>query len=810
MLTCKLNTVKQQMLGILILNFNTVQTKLPVKILFIFMLFISAAAQSQSLSGKIINENSSPVSNANIHLLNTNFGTTTDAQGNYQFSNLPKGKYTVVVSAIGYAEIDKEININQSNAIINFQLHNSMVQLDAVVVTAEKKEELLQKTPVSITALSSKQVQDYQLWNSKDLTAVSPNLFSSNSGDERNVTSIRGIVTTSYDPAVATYIDGVNQFSLDTYIATLFDIDRIEILRGPQGTLYGRNAMGGVINIITKKPTNTTEGFAEASLGNYNLQRYSAGISTPLIKNKLFFGAAAMFDKRNGYYKNEFNNTSFDKQNGITGNYYLRFLPTERWDFTLNVKHQNNKNDGAFPMVNGVDAAFKNPFKLSQNATATMFDNTVDASLNIKHSGRLVNFTSISAWQQNHRYYNAPLDGDFSAADAVSIINNYGGKWNKVKVFTQEFRFSSAASKSTRIKWTAGTYFFHQDNPTKQATHFGKDAALIGAPDINFSTISSTTAKNTGIAFYGQANYTVLPRLNLIAGLRYDYQNSKLNVEGEYQKDGQPSMVTQPDTAGTANFSAFSPKFGLNYEAGSNSDVYITYSRGFRTGGLTQLSSDPSQPPLYPYKPEYSNNFEAGIKNTFLNNRLQLNAAVFYTTVTNAQVPTLVLPEAITITKNTGKLISKGAELEVAAAAAKGLELDYNFGYTNAKYTSLKVAQNGETVDLDGNKQIFTPDVTSLLAAQYSYDLKPKQSLKLVGRVEWQYLGTEYFDLANTIKQSPYSLVNIRLGISARHFDFYLWSRNTGNQKYIAYAYDFGAVHLGDPSTYGATLRVKL
>jgi len=801
--------VKQQIYKILNLKFNNVFTSFSKGFIFILMLLISATSQSQVLSGKVTNENSLTVSNANIHLLNTNFEAVTDAQGNYHFSNVPNGKYTAVVSAIGYAEINKEINISKRETTVNFQLHNSMIQLDAVVVTAEKKEELLQKIPVSITALSSKDVQDYQLWNSKDLTAVSPNLFSNNSGDERNVTSIRGIVTTSYDPAVATNIDGVNQFSLDTYIATLFDIGRIEILRGPQGTLYGRNAMGGVINIITKQPTNTTEGFAEASLGNYNLQRYSAGISTPLIKNKLFFGAAAMFDKRDGYYKNEYNNSSFDKQNGITGNYYLKFIPAERWDFTLNVKHQNNRNDGAFPMVNGVDEAFKNPFELSQNATATMFDNTLDASLNIKHLGPAVNFTSISAWQQNYRYYNAPLDGDFSAADAVSIINNYGGKWNKVKVFTQELRFSSAASKSSRVKWTAGTYFFHQDNPTKQATHFGNDATLVGSPDINFSTISTTTATNTGIAFYGQTTYTFLPRLDLIAGLRYDYQNSKLNVEGEYQKDGQPSIVTQPDTAATANFSAFSPKFGFNYEAGSNSDVYITYSRGFRTGGLTQLSSDPSQPPLYPFKPEYSNNFEAGIKNTFLNSRVQLNAAFFYTTVTNAQVPTLVLPEAITITKNTGKLISKGAELEVAAAVAKGLQLDYNFGYTNAKYTSLKVAQNGESVNLDGNKQIFTPDVTSLLAAQYSYDLKPKQSLRLVARVEWKYLGTEYFDLANTIKQSPYNLINLRLGISAKHFDFYLWSRNTGNQKYIAYAYDFGAVHLGNPATYGATLRVK-
>lgn len=783
--------------------------KVQKKLFFVWMFLITVSANSQLLQGKVINEQSEPVLKANVHLLNTNEGTITDAGGNYSLQHVSPGKYTVVVSAIGYADQNKEVMVKPSGAVLDFQLHNSLVRLDEVVVTAEKKEELLQKIPVSITALSAKQVQEYQLWNSKDLTAIIPNLYSNNSGDERNVTSIRGIVTTSYDPAVATYIDGVNQFSLDTYISDLFDVDRIEILRGPQGTLYGRNAMGGVINIITKKPTNTLDGFVEASLGDYGMQRYSGGIRAPLIKGKLFCGIAGMFDSRNGYYTNEYNNTSFDKQHAFTGNYYLTYLPSEDWNLTLNLKVQDNRNNGAFPLVNGVKEAFDNPWKLDQNATATMIDNTVDASLNIQHSGHSVNFNSISAWQQNHRYYNAPLDGDFSQADAVSIINDYGGKWNKVQVFTQEFRFNSAVSKIKRFKWTAGTYFFYQNNPNEQATHFGADAALVGAPDINFSSINISTAKNAGIAFYGQTTYTLFPNLYLIAGLRYDYENNKLNVEGQYQKDGQSAVVTQPDTAGTAHFNAFSPKLGLSYDVTDNTNLYLTYSRGFRTGGLTQLSSDPSQPPLYPYKPEYSNNYELGIKNTFLNNRVRINAALFITSVMNAQVPTLILPQAITITKNTGKLLSKGGELELAAAPVKGLEIDYSFGYTNARYTSLKVAQNGEVVNLNNNKQIYTPNTTSMLAAQYTYAIGKKHSWQLIGRAEWKYLGTEYFDLANTIRQWPYSLINLRAGVSTKCFDIFLWSRNTGNQKYIAYAYDFGAVHLGDPATYGATARFK-
>src|SRR4029078_11097841 len=122
-------------------------------------------------------------------------------------------------------------------------------------------------------------------------------------------------------------------------------------------------------------------------------------------------------------------------------------------------------------------------------------------------------------------------------------------------------------------------------------------------------------------------------------------------------------------------------------------------------GGLTQLSSDPSQPPLYPYKPEYSNNIEAGIKNNFLKDRLRINITAFLTFVTDAQVATLVLPDAITVTKNTGKLTNKGAELEVSATPANGLQVDYNFGYTNAKYKSLKISSNGQPVDLEGRHQ---------------------------------------------------------------------------------------------------------
>ncbi|MEJ7588972.1 MAG: TonB-dependent receptor [Ferruginibacter sp.] len=761
-----------------------------------------------TITGIVTDESSKPLNNVQVHLFNTRVTTLTGGDGLFSITGIAAGKYTIELSAAGYAAVARVVDVKgKDNNPFSFQMKNLLIQLEAVTVTAEKKEELLHNIPVSITALSSRQVSEFRLWNIKDLTAIVPNMYSGNSGDERNVTSIRGITTTSYDPSVATYIDGVNQFSLDTYIPQLSDIERIEVLRGPQGTLYGRNAMGGVINIITKQPTNSASGFVEINVGNYNQQRYSAGIRLPVIKNKLFFGASGVFNKRDGYYTNEFNGRSFDRQQGITGNYYLKYLPAEKWAITLNVKHQDNRNHGAFPMVNGIDEAFNNPYRLNQNAVGKMFDNTLNASLSLNHSGTLFDVASQLAWQNNHRYYNPPVDGDFSPLDAVTIVNDFGTQWNNVKVLTHELRFNSPSGKSSAVSWTAGTYFFHQYIPGKQATHFGKDAGMLGVPDTDFSTISTTKGKNTGIAAYAQVNCLLTAKLTLIAGLRYDYENRKLNVFGEYQKDGQDAFVTTPDTAASANFNAFSPRLGLKYQLSDNSNLYANYSRGFRTGGLTQLASDPSQPPLYPYNPEYSNNIELGLKNNFLNNRFSLNITAFLTHVNNAQVPTLVLPEAITVTRNTGSLTSKGAELELSFKPVKGLQAEYSFGYTDATYKSLKISSNGQEVNLEGKKQIFTPDVTSMFTLQYSYLLIASKQIQLVARGEWYYLGRRYFDLANTIQQSPYNVYNTRIGMSSKHLDVFFWARNITDRKYIEYAYDFGAVHLGNPGTYGVSVK---
>jgi iron complex outermembrane receptor protein len=774
-----------------------------------FCFLSSSAQQLINFSGKITNTNAESVARASVALLNTNFKISTSVQGDFQFSEIPSGEYDVVVSAVGYATYHKRVDLTVGINDFEVRLVAENKQLEEVIVSAQKVEESVQEVPFSVTALSARQIKDYKIWNSKEITGIIPNFYSAGPGDNRNVTSIRGITTTSYDPAVATYIDGVSQFNLDSYIARLLDVDRIEVLRGPQGTLYGRNAMGGVVNVITKQPANHLKGFAGVDFGNYGLQRYSFGIQAPLIANQLFLGVSGLYDYQNGYFTNQFDNSKFDKQNSLMGNYYLKYLPNSTLALTLNVKHNANRNQGTFPLAGSMNDALENPFKLNQNAVGEMVDNLFNSSLAINYTGQAFNFSSQTAYQTNYRFYRNPLDGDFSPIDGVSIVNNYGKDWNKVKTATQEFRFSSPANAGSNLKWVAGTYGFYQDNPVKQGTHFGEDAAYVGADFPNFSTINTNKDHSYGIALFGQATYAITEQLDLAIGARYDYEHKKQSVLGEFQMDGGEAMITRSDTSGSASFKAFSPKANLKYQFTSNSNVYGGYSRGFRAGGITDLASDPSQGYLTVYKPEYSNNFELGSKNTFLDNLMSINVSLFYTRITDAQVPTLVLPDAITVTRNAGELESKGFEFEFASTPLKGLELNYNFGYTDAKYLTLQTPSDGNVVDLKGNRQVFTPNVTSFLALQYGYDLGTAQNARLIIRGDWRYLGNQYFDLANQVEQKAYSLLNARLGFATKKYHVFICSNNIANKKYVDYAYDFGAAHLGNPQTFGISLSTN-
>ena len=778
-------------------------------VFFVLSHFLSIA--QTKYSGAVRDEKGKPVSGATIHLLNTEVSVISNDYGLFEFPVLPGGVYSAEISSIGFARVEKKIKFPLGTDSLIILLSPSVKQLDAVVVTAEKQESNIQNVPISITALSSRDIQAYRLWASSDLKGIVSNLYSANPGDGRNVISIRGITSTSYDPAVVTYIDGVPQFTLDTYIPQLFDIDHIDVLKGPQGTLYGRNAMGGVINIFTKQPDDQVHVSFEISNGNYGLERYSFNFSTPLIKGKLYLGAAVLYEASDGYYINDFNNSNFDRQHRTADNISLKYLLNPKWSFSLNMKNLWNRNNGAFALSPTTEMALSNPYHLDQNAIGQMVDNSLNGSLQIRYTGAKMDFTSLTAYQSNYRYYKNPIDGDFSPLDIISIVNDYGKPWNKVDAWTEELRLSSPTASVSPLKWAIGSYLFVQSAPNKQSVHFGADASLAGSPDSNYTIINTTQIKNKGLAFYGQLEYALSKRFSVAGGLRYDYQQSNAEVSGMFVPDGSSTgFPTQADTSGQTSYHAVTPMLSVSYRAGENAHIYASYRQGYRTGGLTQLSSDPSQPPLYPYQPEFSNNYELGWKGNYFANRFHANLAVFYNTVKDVQVPTLILPDAITVIKNAGGLTSKGFEAELEGVVVKGLQMTYHFGYTDAKYTSGNLSSNGDAVNLDGKRQLFTPDMTSMLVLEYSGALPKLLGVNGFIRGEWYYFGKQYFDLSNNQVQPSYQMLNTSVGISYSFFSISVWMRNITNTKYIAYAYDFGASRLGDPYNYGVTMKFRI
>lgn len=774
------------------------------------LLLVSQFTYSQIKNfAEIKNEDGTAISGATIHVLNTEITVLSNTNGQFTIPDLPKGLYSVEITSVGYAKLQKQIQLPLSGDKLEIRLARSSMQLDAVVVTAEKQEANIQNVPISITALSSRDVDVYRLWASEDLKGIVSNMYSANPGDGRNVISIRGITSTSYDPAVVTYIDGVPQFTLDTYIPQLFDIDHIDVLKGPQGTLYGRNAMGGVVNIVTKKPDDQLHASVELSAGNYGLQRYTFQFTAPLVAGKLFLGVAGLYEGSNGFYTNDYNSTHFDKQHRFADNIYLKYLLNPQWSFTLNMKNLWNRDNGAFALNPSISDAFVNPYHLDQNAIGEMIDNTLNSSLVIRHTGAKTDFSSLTAYQSNYRIYQTPVDGDFSPLDAISIVNNYGKPWNKVSTWTEELRLSSATASSSPFKWAVGSYLFLQKAPNEQGVHFGADAAAVGSPDSNYTVINTTKLKNQGLAFYGQVQYAISKAFSVTGGLRYDYQESSEEVSGLYLPDGSTTgFVTQPDTSGKTSFNALSPMVSVSFHPNENAHIYLSYNRGYRTGGLTQLSTDPTQPPLYPYQPEYSNNYELGFKSNYFANRLHANFAVFYNTVQDAQIPTLILPDAITVIENAGGLTSTGFEAELQGLPLPGLEVTFHLGYTHATYTSGELSSNGSQVALDGKYQVFTPAVTSMVAAQYSRHITKLASAFVRG--EWYYFGKQYFDLENDLVQPDYQLFNASAGITYSQLSLSVWLRNITGTEYISYAYNFGAARLGDPSTIGVTLKYKI
>jgi iron complex outermembrane receptor protein len=796
-------------------------------VLFLFF-FYNGSALAQSLKGTVKSQSGESLSYATIVVLNSARGTIADKEGKFSLE-LGQGTFQIQFTAVGFASKVQSITISATPPALDIVLLENTQVLSEVVVTANKREEDIVKVSTSITSLSAKKLEDTRTWGLSGLTALVPNYSYQELGVPfQQIQSIRGIQAFSENPAVATYIDDVNNLDILANGFALTDIERIEVLRGPQGTLFGRNAMGGVVNIITKKPTNQTTGFTELSAGNLGLQRYSGGVKSPLVKDKLFFGLTGLYQTREGYFKNDttgtgategsVNGRAIGGEKNVYGNLFLKWLPTHRLSLTLNIKGQRDWSDNTgFMLSQPSDAiGFAHPDKIYLRRIGQHERKILNNSLVLKYFGEGVTFTSISAYQTIRMgYKNIDFPGFYSSFYDKTV----GELLPPQQVYSQEFRINSNSDR--KQQYTGGLYGFTQKGyePTTNAVYELSDAEApyYGLPAGSF-IIYRNRSNNYGLAAFGELNYQVAPKLKVTGGLRYDNEHREATFNGFGDAALVGGVVTnfKADTTAKGNYSALSPKATFSYAVNGRSNIYATYTRGFRAGGINSQRFAASSGVKQTFDPEYSNNYEVGYKTNLPGNRLSLGASAFVIQWQNLQLYNLVAPFTYA-RENVGDAQSAGVELEISSIPVNGLQLDATLGLNQTEYKNFELKRVDYSTGIvtktqvSGNSLSNTPSHTIFFGAQYEAPIT--KGIKAIVRGEVRNIGKYHADIQNAITQSSYSMINTRIGLVVGKYSLFFWGQNLNNARYLAYGNSdssFGrSVIMASPRTYGITLGAK-
>lgn len=792
--------------------------KLKKAVIGIFLL-VTIPMFSQSINGVVTATDGTPIPNAHIDILNSDQGTITNTKGVFVLP-LREKLFRIVISKLGYTTRTMTIIPDQISQGVEVVLEKTTTSLEEIVITAQKREQTIIETPLAVSSLSGKKVNEMRAWDFTTLNGVVPNYTYHELGvGFQQVQVIRGVQVFSENPAVATYIDGVNSIDILANGVQLSEIERIEVLRGPQGTLFGRNAMGGVVNVLTKKPTNKTSGFAEVNLGNRNTQRYVVGIKTPIIKNTLFLGVDGMYTSKHGFLRNDtsqtlLQNTAIDghrvgDEESFYTNLFLKWLPGTKFSATFNIKQQMDISDASafFTTVSDEKIALANPDKIYLNRIGEHKRNLVNTSLALKFYGSDFTVSSISAYQRVGLEFKDIESGGFYASfDGKKI----GAPLDPQQVFSQEIRIDSKENGSP-IQYTMGVYGFTQQAFSPASNFATEDPVNLPGGYI----IMKNEQDNFGIAAFGQASYSMTEKIKMTGGIRYDFEKRKsaYNTLGDLLFVGETIIENNPLVKKEGEFSAISPKVALSYIPGKEMTLYASYTKGFRAGGINGLNVPEIDKETY--DPEYSDNYEVGYKARFVNKKIYVSATSFLINWKDLQFSNLVAPLTFAI-ENVGDARSMGIELEASAIPVKGWQLDVSLGYNDTEYQGFLLRRIDPVTfveieeQLEGNRLSNAPKTTLFIASQYTFPINRKN---LTLRGEFRNIGTYYTDIQNTLEQENYSLFNARLSYESNELDIAVWGQNLFDKRYIAYGTpdtSFGrSTNMAAPRSIGITCRYK-
>tara|TARA_R110001592_G_scaffold45983_1_gene146639 strand:- start:534 stop:3167 length:2634 start_codon:yes stop_codon:yes gene_type:complete len=633
---------------------------------------------------------------------------------------------------------------------------------EVIKITAQKRESSVQSTPISITAISGDVLEQMGITNMDDFQFFAPGLTITN--DSMAIVNIRGIGTTAFgvatDPSSTIYIDGVYQPRATTGYQDMFDVMRVELLRGPQGVLFGRNAVGGALNIISKGPTEDFEGSVGLTVGNYNKQSLTgtfSGALTDTTRGRL----TLLKNSRDGVYTDMLSGDKYQDEETFAGRGTLAIDLSDELYLELRADYNNDGGTGYISKRGGYTQDYI-------DAGASIPKDDYDIALNYKPKTdvEVWGVSSTLTWERDDltiKSITSYRESDFDQktdADATEFTVFNINFLEKSESFTQEFQLSNTVPKD--LEWIAGLFYLNEEGSG------GIDLLFDGlAIEIKEENITEAYAA------FGQMTYKVSDKLRATFGLRYSYESK------DY---GFTTLVNSGlDDTGTPddNWSAWTPRFALDYDLSDDMMVYASATNGFKSGGF-QIGDGTS------FEQEDLWSYETGIKSTLLDNRLRANVGLFYYDYTNLQVVEYDDDTGVSTTTNAGEAIIQGIEGEFVARITENFDVNLVVAYTNAEF---EFFPQGDGVDFAGNDVPNTPDLTYSLGAQYTAELD--QVGYMVFRADYAWRDSVNFKSNNDNKfeSDSYSLLNLRMSLLTfdDKWEVALYGTNLLDERYATY-----------------------
>ena len=677
--------------------------------------------------------------------------------------------------------------------------------LEEIIVTARKREESLQDIPVAATVFSAQTLALHSATDIADVTAAVPNVsYQDRAGGHQTSIGIRGISSNvrniGLEDSVGIYVDGVYIGRPMFYNIDLADVHQIEVLRGPQGTLFGKNTIAGAMNITTRAVPEEFEGKIAASVGSYGLVHVK-GTAGGMFSDTVGGRLSVLSKTTDGFMDNLFNGAELQAadQFGVAGK--LQIAPNDSLNIVLQADYSEKDNDVNASQIlipggsalgldfgDGPDGVFglqhddfvvdeDGPQKYEEDVSG--FSAVIDYDMNND-----LTFTAIAAYRQMDLF--AGFDDDNTSRLAVNSFFT-----DEAEQTSLELRLVSPGGQS--FDWIFGIFYFDQEVESNRLTQaFGSlDVFGVGAVETD------------SIAVYASGDFHLSDALDLNVGMRYtrDSKEALWNQSGSGTAAFSLPIIT---LTGDETWNEVSPTIVLTYAISDEASVYVKASRGFKGGGfMTDLVGEVG----FRLEPETVTNYELGLKSTLLDSRLRLNGAVFQMDYEDLQ--TLDLAGVQFVGANAGQATLGGIELDFEFIANEQLMFRGGLGYTDSEYDEFLQNVNGTINDFSGNTLRNAPEVTANLLAEYRIPMSDAGDLSIIG--EWSYQDETFYDVANVARAAApsYSLLNARIGFTSASdaWSVAVWGKNLADERYFTFLRDgpFGQQTglFGEPRTYG-------